>query len=86
MAAASRVFYYYVLSMSALILVSLYLSISSSTNLSTSMIESMPRIKISETECSKIADKEAVRIMCLHELFERIDNLDNKHSTIYQMP
>lgn len=31
------------------ILVSLYLSISSSTNLSTSMIESMPRIKISET-------------------------------------
>lgn len=44
------------------------------------------RIKISEIECSKIADKEAVRIMCLHELFERIDNLDNKHSTIYQMP
>ncbi|MFR2069445.1 MAG: hypothetical protein ACLS4S_04305 [Bacteroides nordii] len=44
------------------------------------------RIKISETECCKIADKEAVRIMCLHELFERIDNSDNKHSTIYQMP
>lgn len=44
------------------------------------------RVKISETECCKIADKEAVRIMCLHELFERIDNSDKKHSTIYQMP
>ena len=44
------------------------------------------RIKISETECCKIADKEAVRIMCLHELFERIDYSDKEHSTIYQMP
>ena len=44
------------------------------------------RMKISETECCKIADKEAARIMCLHELFERIDNPDKKHSTIYQMP
>ena len=42
------------------------------------------RMKISETECCKIADKEAARIMCLHELFERIDNPDKKHSTIYQ--
>lgn len=42
-------FCYYVLSMSALILVSLYFSISASTNLSTSIIESMPRIKISAT-------------------------------------
>ena len=42
-------FLHYVLSMSALILVSLYFSISSSTNLSTSIIESMPRIKISAT-------------------------------------
>ena len=37
-------------------------------------------------ECCKIADKEAVRIMCLHELFERIDYSDKEHSTIYQMP
>ncbi|WP_291584383.1 hypothetical protein [Bacteroides sp.] len=45
------------------------------------------RMRISETECCKIADREVIRMMCLHELFERIDNSDKTHSTIiYQLP